>query len=352
MTKQARTVTVLTVIAVAVALVGCSSDSGRGLRVGMDMPQGGASGHGGSGGVDNPSGGTAGGLDISDNALEVEIQHEALAVELVTLRCAGDCAEVEAVARGGHAPYAFVWDDGGTEAVRMLCPDATTTFGVAVTDTAIDTEENPYEARTERAEVTAEVLDCTDDAGMPPLESDCGPDATAPLLLVARRESATTNVFVDENGNLPDYIASLYGTQAPLAIVASATSEIHLGSCTKLLLAADAAGTQNVGWDDTLIVEYRSATGTAIEKRWLYGTVSPVTYGPTGEQLTSLIAPTIAGWDLDPPVPNPLPFGYPPLAIDLMSATPSDAKDFELTVHVLDASSFGSTTDIWLIPRP
>lgn len=345
-----RTLRLLSVLAAAV--LGCSSDSPRGLVVGMDTPQGGASGAGGSGGVDNPSGGMGGGLDISDNALEVEIQHEALAVELITLRCAGECAEVEAVARGGHPPYAFAWDDGGTGAVRMLCPDQTTTFGVAVTDTAIDTEENPYEARTERAEVTAEVLSCTDDAGMPPIESDCGPGATAPFMLIARRESATTNVFVDENGNLPDYSASLYGGQAPLAIVASASSAIKLGSCSKLLLAADAAGTQNVGWDDTMIVEYRSAPGAAIDKRWLYGTVSPVAHLPSGEELTSLVAPTIAGWDLDPPVPNPLPFGYPPRAIDLMTATPSDATDFELTVHVLDASSFGSTTDVWLIPRP
>jgi hypothetical protein len=330
----------------------CSSDSPRGLVVGMDTPQGGASGSGASGGVDNPSGGVSGAVQATDDALEIEIQREALKVELITLRCAGECAEVEAVARGGHEPYAFAWDDGPTDSVRMLCPEETASFGVAVTDTGYETEEFTYDARTERAEVTAEVLRCTDDAGMPPTESDCGPDATAPLLLIARRESTTTDVFVAENGNLPDYTASLYGTPAPLAIVATAQRAINLGSCTKLLLAADAAGTQNVGWDDTLIVEYRSAPGAAIEKRWLYGTVSPVTYEPTGEQLTSLVAPTIAGWDLDPPVPNPLPFGYPPLAIDLMSAAPSAAKEFELTVHVLDASSFGSTTDIWLIPRP
>jgi hypothetical protein len=338
-------------IAVLCALsIGCSGDGSRGLRVGMAGDEAGASA--GAAGIDNPSGGgTGGGIDISDNALEVEIQRDALEVELLTLSCAGECAEVEAIARGGHKPYAFLWDDGSAESVRTLCPDETTTFRVAVTDTAIETEEHEYEARTERAELTAEVLRCPDDAGAPPLESDCGPGATAPFLLVARRESAGTAVYVQENGNLADYVANVYGVEMPLAVIGSATHEIHLGTCTQLLLAADAAGTQNVGWDDTMIVEYQSAPGAAIDARWLYGAVSPVTYVPTGEQLAVALAPTVAGWDLDPPVPNPLPFGYAPLSIDLMREAPSDANDFELTVHVLDASSIGSTTDIWVIPR-
>ena len=53
----------------------------------------------------------------------------------------------------------------------------------------------------------------------------------------------------------------------------------------------------------------------------------------------------------DPAVPNPLPFGYAPLAIDLMDQAPSAAKDFALTVRVLDTGGFGSTTDVWAIPH-
>lgn len=345
---------VRSMIGVALAsawLLACSGDGARGgLRVGMAGPDGGVAGAGGFG--NSATGGTNGSLPSSDNALEVEIQHDTLAVELITLRCAGDCAEVEAVASGGHEPYTFAWDDGPAGATRMLCPEQTRSFGVEVTDTAIEADELGYEAQTARAEVTAEVLRCAEDGGLPPIESDCGPGATAPLQLVVQRESVTTDVYVQENGNLADYSASVYGAPpTPLAIVASAQREIHLGSCTQLLLAADAAGTQDVGWDDTLIVEYRSAPGAAVDKRWLYGAVSPVTYLPTNEQLTSTEPPAIPGWDLQPPVPNPLPFGYPALAIDLMRAAPSDAKDFELTLHVLDASAFGSTTDIWLIPR-
>lgn len=329
---------------------GCSSDGSRGLRVGAAGDEAGSSAAGAAG-IDNPGGGTAGGIDISDNALEVEIQHEALAVELVTLSCAGECADVEAVASGGNPAYTFAWEDGPTTPVRTLCPDETTTFTVAVTDSPIDTDELSYEAHTERAEVTAEVLRCPEDGGVPPIESDCGPGATAPFLLVAKRESAGTDVYVQANGTLADYVANLYGVASTLAVIARATREIQLGTCTQLLLAGDAAGTQLVGWDDTMIVEYRSAPGAAIDARWLYGAVSPVTYVPTGEQLTTALAPTVAGWDLDPPVPNPLPFGYAPLAIDLMREAPSEAQAFELTVHVLDASSLGSTTDIWVIPR-
>jgi hypothetical protein len=155
--------------ALVLVLVGCGGDGGgRGLRVGMNGPEGG--GNAGVAGIDNPSGGASGGLDVMEHALAVEVQHESLAVELVTLRCAGECAEVEAVATGGHPPYTFAWDDGPTDAMRMLCSDATTTFGVAVTDTGIDTEELSYAARTERAEVTAAVLSCSDDGGVPEAE--------------------------------------------------------------------------------------------------------------------------------------------------------------------------------------
>jgi hypothetical protein len=149
--------------AVLAGVIGCSGD-GPGLRVGMSAPEGGGSA--GTAGIDNPSADASGGFDVMEHALAVEIQHEALAVELVTLRCAGECAEVEAVASGGHPPYEFAWDDGPTAAARMLCPEETAAFGVAVTDTGFETEEFTYQANTERAEVTARVLECSD-GGMP-----------------------------------------------------------------------------------------------------------------------------------------------------------------------------------------
>jgi hypothetical protein len=154
------------------SLVGCSSEGSRGLRVGMSGPEAGASGQGGAAGVDNPRGGGGGRLDGNEQALTVEIQHEALAVELITVGCRGECVDVEAVARGGHAPYTFAWDDGASEPARTLCPDETTSFGVAVTDTGFMSEEFSYRAHTERAEVTARVLECSD-GGLPPDEDAC-----------------------------------------------------------------------------------------------------------------------------------------------------------------------------------
>lgn len=157
--------TQLAVLALVCGLTLACSDDGPGLRVGMSGPRAGASGSGAAG-VDNPSGGASGAVVSGEQRLAVEIQHEALAVELVTLRCAGECAEVEAVASGGNKPYAFAWDDGPTSATRMLCPDATASFGVAVTDTGFETEEFTYRAKTERAAVTALVLECSD-GGVP-----------------------------------------------------------------------------------------------------------------------------------------------------------------------------------------
>jgi hypothetical protein len=161
----------LAVLALVCGLVlACSGDDPGGLRVGMNGPRAGASGAG-AGGVDNPSGGTSGTVAGGEHALAVEVQHEALAVELVTLRCAGECAEVEAVATGGNAPYTFEWDDGPTAATRMLCPEETAAFSVAVTDTGFETEEFTYRAKSERAAVTAQVLECSD--GGAPMPEAC-----------------------------------------------------------------------------------------------------------------------------------------------------------------------------------
>jgi hypothetical protein len=157
----------IVLVALCVLALACSGDkAGRGLRVGMTGEEAGA-GVAGAAGFGNPNAGAGlAGVPSNDNALEVEIEHEDLAVELITLRCRGECADVEAVATGGHAPYAFTWDDGPSTAIRTLCPEQTTSFGVQVRDTAIETDELGYEAQTARAEVTAKVLECDEpDAG-------------------------------------------------------------------------------------------------------------------------------------------------------------------------------------------
>jgi hypothetical protein len=85
-----------------------------------------------------------------------------MTIQVVTLACAGDCVDVEAVASGGNAPYAFAWTDGETNAKRHLCPDATTSYAVSVTDSAITTDEFSYDAHTVTAKLDTNVLDCSD----------------------------------------------------------------------------------------------------------------------------------------------------------------------------------------------
>jgi hypothetical protein len=136
-----------------------------------------------------------------------------------------------------------------------------------------------------------------------------------------------------------------------LTIVAEATIAVDIGSCDQLLLAGDAAGTRTVGWDNVLIVEYRPLPGDPVEARWYYGTPSTLTHVPSGQILNQPLAPTVSGFALDPAVPNPVPFGYEPLAIDLMTQLPPGVRRFELKLYVLDSGGFGSTTEIWAIPR-
>jgi hypothetical protein len=93
-----------------------------------------------------------------------------VAVELVTVTCAGDCVDVVAVARGGFPPYTFLWEDGSTSAARTLCPDATTAFSVSATDAGITSGEFTRDPETVQASVTAEVFECPGDGGAPPAD--------------------------------------------------------------------------------------------------------------------------------------------------------------------------------------
>jgi hypothetical protein len=114
------------------------------------------------------------GLDASSKAFEAHIENTShVVVELVTLSCAGECANVLAVAKGGHEPYAFEWDDGTSDPARRLCPDATRTFSVSVTDSGYSSPEFQRPPETRRAAVTTQVLGCT---GKP----DGGTDGGAP----------------------------------------------------------------------------------------------------------------------------------------------------------------------------
>jgi hypothetical protein len=157
----------------AMGLVSCSAggDSG-GLVVGSSGTGGGT----GAGGAAATGGIPITGLDASSKAFEAHIENtNHVVIELVTLSCAGECANVLAVAKGGHEPYAFRWDDGPSDPARRLCPEKTSTFSVSVTDSGYSTPEFQRAPETRRAAVTTEMLGCS---GKP----DGGADAGAPGL--------------------------------------------------------------------------------------------------------------------------------------------------------------------------
>lgn len=337
-------------LGVVALLLACSSEP-DGRRGEVGVYDGGSAGASGNAGTGNPSGGQSGTIDTVDNALTVEVEDiDGMTIEIITLACAGDCADIEAVAHGGNDPYTFEWDDGSTHPKRRVCLERSAELTVSATDTAIETDELGYRAQTASTTVSATVLDCSmpePDASVP---SSCGDNAVEPFQLFAKVPTEATATFADTNGYLADYVAPSLGN-APMAIVATAQHTIELGTCTKLLLAGDAAGTAVFGWDDSVIVEYRSAPGADVRERAYYGAAGPVVHQPTGESMATVVAPTVSGLDLDPFILNPLAYGWEPLAIDLMALLPPRVSSFELTIYVLDAGNVGSTTEVWVIPQ-
>ena len=130
-------------------------------------------------GSDDASGGAFLGDDASSTgALDAHIEENHLTITIVTLSCAGDCADVVAVATGGHPPYTFAWDDGSTSASRMVCPTASTSYAVKVTDTG-SSGELARAAQTVQVPLTADVLACPD-GGAAPGPCDRLADSTTP----------------------------------------------------------------------------------------------------------------------------------------------------------------------------
>jgi hypothetical protein len=166
---QTRTTTRLALGSLALALgaFGCGAGStGEPLRVGWEPAHVADSGADGIVTSAAGSGATsslidAGRVASTDTDLTAEIDRpDGLRIELVTVECKDQCAQVVAVAHGGNPPYTFSWEDGSTVPMRSLCPTADHVFSVRATDTPIDQMEFRYAAHTASADVTARVLDC------------------------------------------------------------------------------------------------------------------------------------------------------------------------------------------------
>ncbi|MFT3921862.1 MAG: hypothetical protein QM778_04950 [Myxococcales bacterium] len=146
-----RTALPLMLVALLFACSGQNTDSNRGPERGQ--PDDG----GDDERADDPGDQGAG----DDKALRVRVQdQDKMTIEVITLACTGDCADIEAVAKGGNAPYTFLWEDGSTSAKRHVCLDASAKLSVSATDTAIEGIELGRPAETASTEVAAEVLRC------------------------------------------------------------------------------------------------------------------------------------------------------------------------------------------------
>jgi hypothetical protein len=92
---------------------------------------------------------------------------EELTIEIVTLACASECADIQAIAHGGRPPYAFQWADGSTDPVRQFCRSADAQLLVTAVDTPDPDAELPYAGQIASASAAGDTIDCSA-AGAPP----------------------------------------------------------------------------------------------------------------------------------------------------------------------------------------
>jgi hypothetical protein len=190
----------------------------------------------------------------------------------------------------------------------------------------------------------------TVDVGAPvPIQLCASPGV--PVQIVGRAPSEVTAVYAGMNGAADYTVATT--PALPLVIVRTTRLFLDVSGCSHLLLASDAAGTVPVGWDNYLLVEYRTAPGATLGDAWYYGstTSAAITNNTTQKVVAAKDTTTVPGTSLDPQVPNAAPFGYPPLTIDLLASVPAGSTTFELTLDIADYSGAGSTTDVWIVPQ-
>jgi len=199
-----------------------------------------------------------------------------VAVKVITLSCAGDCAMVEAVGTGGLPPYSFKWDDGTTSATRQVCPTSSTSYDVKVTDTGT-VGEVPRPAETAQASVTADLLSCPDG----------GNDARAPLATVV--VPGTTDIWLA--GQPPGSFLDNSVSGGPDGDSSPANSPVVVSASEGAMLVFSATGSTSV--DDALC--YATPDGCGIT----------VTGGPgNGISAVNVPADALVGVFLGPAAPT------------------------------------------------
>jgi hypothetical protein len=153
----------------------------------------------GSGGDDGGSPFLTGSDANTSGALDAYIEQNQVAVKFITLSCSGECATVEAVGTGGRPPYTFQWEDGSTRATRQVCPAASTSYSVKVTDTG-SSGELARPAQTAQVNVTADVIACPDGGAPDDAAPTDAADALAPWggCETASAEEATACGFLPD----------------------------------------------------------------------------------------------------------------------------------------------------------
>lgn len=125
-------------------------------------------------------------------------------VELITLACSNDCADVLAVARGGFPPYSYVWEDGSTEPARRVCPTVDASYRVTATDTGSQSTEFRRDPQSRTARLTAQILNCPPDGGARPPDADGG---SRDVCLINGTFAGTPQLNFAVNFDAPPWVA-------------------------------------------------------------------------------------------------------------------------------------------------
>jgi hypothetical protein len=230
------------------------------------------------------------------NGLDAEIEQNQVAVTFVAVACAGDCADVQAVASGGTPPYSFLWDNGSTSAVRRVCPTPDASYDVRVTDTA-GTGEFNQNAQTVTVPLGSRVPACPDGAA-----SDAGSaiDGAAGTPLGTVTVPGTADLWL---AGQPSGSMLTYENQSDV-VPADSPVEVNVASGSKLTILAT-GGTSFTGG---------LCTATSPDGGCVVTVDNPATNGISG---ITVLQDALIGVFVGPDAPG----GTPPASLDFSTNT-------------------------------
>jgi hypothetical protein len=233
------------------------------------------------------------------NDLGVDIRDiDGLPIDVVTLRCPGDCADVVALPRGGNPPYVLRWDDGSTSAKRRVCLQADRTLTIAVMDTKSPASEPDYRAHTSMASLEARVLQCSSAVdGGPGASTAPEPDAGDSVMCVQGSALRATDDCRDldsiECGSLPSTHRSfaLRADLSPGKTLCLRMSDIGLLAPGKLTIwgGADAcARAELLEGGEVTAIPAQLVRGSAVCVRATNGTYRHLTIGDESGSVSAI----------------------------------------------------------------